>query len=270
MADFGRTTAAEPGRDPAPQRRAQSRPTIGAASRKPRATSWVMVFDLPPLSAGDDHAFRGGDHPHPGDQKLPHQGDQREHDRDVPARQPDEGDHQAHHHDLVGQRVHQLAKGRDQALLAREVAVQPVAGRAGDEQRRRPATPPRKIRVHQPDDDKHQRDAREGDERGGGSSAIPRKLVTTTAAAKARAEGRLRPGCSCCPDGSRPPMRHCIYPGTFDPITYGHLDVLARAARLFDGSRCRRAQSGQGPAVHPGGADGHDPAQHRRPDPTSP
>jgi len=29
-------------------------------------------------------------------------------------------------------------------------------------------------------------------------------------------------------------MRHCLYPGTFDPITYGHLDVLARAARLFD------------------------------------
>ena len=29
-------------------------------------------------------------------------------------------------------------------------------------------------------------------------------------------------------------MRHCIYPGTFDPITYGHLDVLARAAKLFD------------------------------------
>jgi pantetheine-phosphate adenylyltransferase len=29
-------------------------------------------------------------------------------------------------------------------------------------------------------------------------------------------------------------MRHCIYPGTFDPITYGHLDVLSRAVRLFD------------------------------------
>lgn len=29
-------------------------------------------------------------------------------------------------------------------------------------------------------------------------------------------------------------MRHCLYPGTFDPITYGHLDVLARAAKLFD------------------------------------
>ena len=27
---------------------------------------------------------------------------------------------------------------------------------------------------------------------------------------------------------------HCIYPGTFDPITYGHLDVLERATRLFD------------------------------------
>jgi pantetheine-phosphate adenylyltransferase len=29
-------------------------------------------------------------------------------------------------------------------------------------------------------------------------------------------------------------MGHCIYPGTFDPITFGHLDVLSRAARLFD------------------------------------
>ena len=29
-------------------------------------------------------------------------------------------------------------------------------------------------------------------------------------------------------------MRHCLYPGTFDPITYGHLDVLARASKLFD------------------------------------
>ena len=29
-------------------------------------------------------------------------------------------------------------------------------------------------------------------------------------------------------------MRLCIYPGTFDPITNGHLDVLERATRLFD------------------------------------
>jgi pantetheine-phosphate adenylyltransferase len=31
-----------------------------------------------------------------------------------------------------------------------------------------------------------------------------------------------------------PLMRHCIYPGTFDPLTNGHLDVLDRAAKLFD------------------------------------
>jgi pantetheine-phosphate adenylyltransferase len=29
-------------------------------------------------------------------------------------------------------------------------------------------------------------------------------------------------------------MRICIYPGTFDPVTNGHLDVVARAARMFD------------------------------------
>jgi len=29
-------------------------------------------------------------------------------------------------------------------------------------------------------------------------------------------------------------MRICIYPGTFDPVTNGHLDVVARAAHIFD------------------------------------
>lgn len=29
-------------------------------------------------------------------------------------------------------------------------------------------------------------------------------------------------------------MRTVIYPGSFDPVTYGHLDVIQRAARLFD------------------------------------
>ena len=29
-------------------------------------------------------------------------------------------------------------------------------------------------------------------------------------------------------------MRRAIYPGSFDPITNGHLDVLQRAAGLFD------------------------------------
>ncbi len=29
-------------------------------------------------------------------------------------------------------------------------------------------------------------------------------------------------------------MKKALYPGTFDPITYGHLDILARATQLFD------------------------------------
>ena len=29
-------------------------------------------------------------------------------------------------------------------------------------------------------------------------------------------------------------MRIAVYPGSFDPITYGHLDVVARAAGVFD------------------------------------
>ena len=29
-------------------------------------------------------------------------------------------------------------------------------------------------------------------------------------------------------------MRTAIYPGTFDPITYGHLDIIIRALNLFD------------------------------------
>jgi pantetheine-phosphate adenylyltransferase len=29
-------------------------------------------------------------------------------------------------------------------------------------------------------------------------------------------------------------MRRVIYPGTFDPITFGHLDILSRAIKLFD------------------------------------
>jgi pantetheine-phosphate adenylyltransferase len=29
-------------------------------------------------------------------------------------------------------------------------------------------------------------------------------------------------------------MRRAVYPGTFDPITNGHLDIIRRAQRLFD------------------------------------
>ena len=30
------------------------------------------------------------------------------------------------------------------------------------------------------------------------------------------------------------PTRRCVCPGSFDPVTNGHLDVVVRAARLFD------------------------------------
>lgn len=29
-------------------------------------------------------------------------------------------------------------------------------------------------------------------------------------------------------------MRQAIIPGSFDPVTYGHLDIIERAARIFD------------------------------------
>lgn len=29
-------------------------------------------------------------------------------------------------------------------------------------------------------------------------------------------------------------MKYAVYPGSFDPITYGHLDIIERAARIFD------------------------------------
>lgn len=34
------------------------------------------------------------------------------------------------------------------------------------------------------------------------------------------------------PSGAMP--NHAMYPGTFDPITYGHVDVIERAAAMFD------------------------------------
>lgn len=29
-------------------------------------------------------------------------------------------------------------------------------------------------------------------------------------------------------------MKTAVYPGSFDPITYGHIDIVERASRLFD------------------------------------
>jgi pantetheine-phosphate adenylyltransferase len=29
-------------------------------------------------------------------------------------------------------------------------------------------------------------------------------------------------------------MKKAVYPGTFDPVTYGHLDVIKRGSKIFD------------------------------------
>jgi hypothetical protein len=31
-----------------------------------------------------------------------------------------------------------------------------------------------------------------------------------------------------------PSMRRAIYPGSFDPVTNGHLDIIERGCKLFD------------------------------------
>ena len=39
--------------------------------------------------------------------------------------------------------------------------------------------------------------------------------------------------------------RHALYPGTFDPITVGHLDVLRRALRIFERVTVAVAEGGR-------------------------
>ena len=52
-------------------------------------------------------------------------------------------------------------------------------------------------------------------------------------------------------------MRTAIYPGSFDPFTNGHLDVVQRAARFFDRVIVAVAMDdGKQPLVHVGGASG--------------
>src|ERR671910_255927 len=42
-------------------------------------------------------------------------------------------------------------------------------------------------------------------------------------------------------------MRRAIYPGSFDPVTNGHLDIIERGSKLVEGSGCRlRVDSFQG------------------------
>ena len=29
-------------------------------------------------------------------------------------------------------------------------------------------------------------------------------------------------------------MKKAIYPGSFDPVTFGHLDIIERSSKIFD------------------------------------
>ena len=53
-------------------------------------------------------------------------------------------------------------------------------------------------------------------------------------------------------------MSRAVCPGSFDPVTIGHLDVIGRAAELYDERGGRRGvEHQQERAVHPGRAGGH-------------
>jgi pantetheine-phosphate adenylyltransferase len=41
------------------------------------------------------------------------------------------------------------------------------------------------------------------------------------------------------------PLRRAVFPGTFDPVTFGHLDVIRRGASLFDGLIVAVAKGGK-------------------------
>lgn len=36
------------------------------------------------------------------------------------------------------------------------------------------------------------------------------------------------------PESEGPKLRRAVCPGSFDPITNGHLDIIARASKLYD------------------------------------
>jgi pantetheine-phosphate adenylyltransferase len=63
--------------------------------------------------------------------------------------------------------------------------------------------------------------------------------MTAMAAAAARPPTRAEKAARAGPEtaaeaGSMSDLRIGVYPGTFDPITYGHVDIIRRATRIVD------------------------------------
>lgn len=55
-------------------------------------------------------------------------------------------------------------------------------------------------------------------------------------------------------------MRRAIYPGSFDPVTLGHLDIIKRAAAIFDELIvCVSVNSAKPSGLFSSGAGGADP-----------
>jgi pantetheine-phosphate adenylyltransferase len=47
-------------------------------------------------------------------------------------------------------------------------------------------------------------------------------------------------------------MKIAVYPGTFDPVTNGHLDIVRRASRIFDRTYVAISKIREKSAVHAG------------------
>ena len=61
-------------------------------------------------------------------------------------------------------------------------------------------------------------------------------------------------------------MKIAIYPGSFDPVTNGHLNIIRRAAHIFDKLIvCVMVNAGKKPLFFSGGADGNASPGHTGP-----
>ena len=134
-----------------------------------------------------------------------------------------EADEQAEDEDLVDQGVHQAAEVGHGVQLAGDPAVKDV-GQGGQDEEGQGGAGPRAGPVGPEGDQEDRRQAGGRQEVG----EMPKK--THVGLPKGCSRPRVR--------RNRKTMsrlqRIAVYPGTFDPITLGHLDVLRRASRLFD------------------------------------
>jgi hypothetical protein len=92
-------------------------------------------LELGEVAGGDDHAGLRGAHPQDRDGQLARD-DHHRHPGGEPV-QRDQRDQRGDDQQLVGERVHQLAKGRDRVARARQVAVDEVGRRGQREDDRR-------------------------------------------------------------------------------------------------------------------------------------